>query len=193
MIMDAARQNFGDKKLKKEMIDGQIYLMASACDEHVDVQANLSNIFNNYFAQNKRKCRARINSQVHLDEKNYLEPDVKILCRETRNDDIPVIAVEVLSKSTEHRDYGVKMIKYAELGIMEYWLIDWKNFTVAVYLLKGGVYEHHRTYARYIPGDRELENLDETEKAAIEVVAEFSPVSFPGLVVSMEVLFDIFV
>jgi Uma2 family endonuclease len=191
--MDAALQNFNERKLKREMIDGQIYLMASACDEHVDVQSNLSSIFNRYFEQNKRKCRARINSQIYLDEKNYLEPDVKILCRETRNDDIPVIAVEVLSKSTEHRDYGIKMNLYAKIGIKEYWLVNWKNFTVAIYLLKNGSYEHCKTYARYIPGDRELKDLDETEKAKIEITTEFSPVSFPELCMPMEKVFDIFV
>ena len=190
--MDAPIQDFVDKKLKREMIDGQIYLMASANDEHVDVQANISAAFNDYFAQHKRKCRARINSQVYLDEKNYLEPDVKVLCRETRSDDIPVIAVEVLSKSTEYRDYGIKMKKYAEFGIREYWIVNWKNSTVSIYLLKDGSYEHFKTYARDIPGDRELKNLDEEEKAEIEIVEKFSPLSFPVLVMPMEKVFYIF-
>lgn len=192
--MDAPRQNFSiDGKLKKEMIEGQIYLMASACDEHIDVQHNLSRMLNNYFEKNNRKCRARNDSQIYVDEHNFYEPDVKVLCRETKADDIPVIVVEVLSKSTQDRDYGIKMKEYAKLGIGEYWIADWKNCTVAIYLLsEGGSYEHHRTYALYIPEDKELRNLENPEKTKIEVTAEFSPVAFPDLAISLEKTFDVF-
>ena len=192
--MDTRVQDFvNDKKIKVEMIDGQIYMMASTSDEHKMVQDNINTIFNIYFKQNKRKCRAINDAQIYLNEKNYLEPDVKILCRESRDDNIPVLVIEVLSKSTQDRDYSIKMKRYAELGIREYWLVNWKDSTVAIYLLNENGYEHYKTYALYIPNDKELQNLDEYENIHIEVVKEFYPVSFPELVVKMDDIFDIFI
>lgn len=36
----------------------------------------------------------------------------------------PNLVVEVLSKSTESRDRGVKFSSYKEDGVKEYWLLD---------------------------------------------------------------------
>jgi len=182
---------FIERKRKKEMIDGKIYLMASPCIEHRDVQGNLNTIFNNYFKQNKKRCRAIIDHQIYINEKNYVEPDVKVLCRENnKNDDIPVIVIEVLSKSTSDMDRIIKMKKYAELGIKEYWIITWEMSLIEIYLLnENKEYEHYKTYA-YYSSEQELRRLDEDELK--EVVNEFSPVSFPELTVKLEDVFDIF-
>ena len=173
------------------MIDGKIYLMARPCDEHIDVQDNLTMIFNSYFKHNKRKCRARTESQLYVNEKNYVEPDVKVLCRENnKNDDIPVIVIEVLSKSTVDIDRDLKMAKYATLGIKEYWIITWEMSLIEIYLLNGNKeYKRYKTYA-YYSSEQELRRLDEDELK--EVVNEFSPVSFPELTVKLEDVFDIF-
>ena len=106
-------ENFSDRKIKKEKIDGKIYLMASPCLEHREIQGNLSITFNDYFKKNKRRCRAIFDHDLYIDESNTIEPDIKILCRKTRDDDIPVI-IEVLSKSTRERDLGI-------------WASKWKN------------------------------------------------------------------
>ena len=184
--MDAQKQDFAaDKKIKKEKIGGKIYLMASPSGEHINVQDNLNTIFNVYFKQNKRRCRAMNDAPLYVDENNFYEPDVKVLCRETRSDDIPVIAVEVLSKSTRDRDTGIKLKEYAKLKIKEYWIIDLKYHAIDIYLLgESQTYEKRDTYTYYPPGER-----DEEEN---EAATEFSPVSFPELIVKLEDVFDIF-
>jgi len=188
--MNAEIQNYRDNKRKKEMIDGKIYLMARPCDEHINVQDNLVGMFNNYFKQNKRRCRAFTESQLYHNEKNYYIPDVKILCRESRNDDIPVIVIEVLSKSNTIIDRIIKMKKYAELGIKEYWIITWEMSLIEIYLLnENKEYEHYKSHAYYKTED-ELRRLDDDELK--EVVNEFSPVSFPELTIRLEDVFDIF-
>jgi len=189
--MNAQIQDYiNDRKIKKEKIDGQIYLMASPRDEHLDVQYNITNAFNDYFKKNKRKCRARIDSQLYINEDNYVEPDVKILCRENKNDDIPVIVIEVLSKSTQGRDFGVKMKKYAELGIKEYWIVTWELSSIVIYLLNDEKqYNFYKSYA-YYSSEAELKRLDENELK--EVVKEFSPVLFPEIIIRLEDVFDIF-
>ena len=193
--MNAEIPDFRDNKRKKEMIDGKIYFMARPCDEHIDVQDNIARIFNNYFIQNKRKCRARTESQLYHDEKNYYVPDVKILCREyseqvRRNDDIPVIVIEVLSKSNPVIDRVVKMKKYAELGIKEYWIITWEMSLIEIYLLNDNrEYGLHKSYA-YYTSEEELRRLDDDELK--EVVSGFSTPLFPELNIQLEDVFDIF-
>jgi len=190
MSEQAQEYNYRDRKIKKEMIDGKIYLMATPCGEHRDVQFNIANIFNNYFKENKRKCRAYIDLQLNINKNNYLEPDVRIICRETRDDDIPVIVVEVLSKSTTNRDLGIKMEKYAALGVKEYWIISWEMTTINIYLLnEKSEYKHYKSYALY-SSETELSRLDEDELK--EVVNEFSPLSFPELIIKLDDVFYIF-
>jgi Uma2 family endonuclease len=179
-----------NEKRKTEIIDGKIYLMASPCDEHINVQDNINNIFNTYFKQNKRRCRAMNESDIRVSKENRYQPDVKILCREKRSDDIPVLIVEVLSKSTQDRDLGIKMKKYAELGVKEYWIITWETSSIAIYLLtEDNKYEFYKSYALFTL-EEELERLDENEKK--ELAREFSPVSFPELIIQLEDVFDIF-
>ena len=49
----------------------------------------------------------------------------------------PDFAVEILSKSTEKNDRGVKFEDYAFHGVKEYWIIDPDNETIEQYLLDG--------------------------------------------------------
>ena len=175
------------EKYKEEKIDGKIYKMAPPCDEHIDVQVNLTYIFTDYFKQNKKPCRARQGAGLDIDENNSFEPDLQIVCREKDNGEIPVIVIEGLSKSTMKRDLGVKMKKYAQRGIKEYWIISWEASTITVYLLnEDGKYEFYDSYSVFTEKDKLEEDILK------EIVTAFSPVSFPELVVKLEDVFDIY-
>jgi len=188
--MNEQIQHYNSERYPKtEKIDGRIYLMSAPCDEHIDVQANLITIFTNYFKKNKRRCRARQDAKTNID-KGFVKPDLKVVCYEKNNDGIPTIVIEILSKSTRDRDLGVKMEKYATLGIKEYWIITWQMLSIDIYLLNDNkAYEHYKTYA-YYSSEEELEELDENDLK--EVVKEFSPISFPELIIQLEDVFDIF-
>jgi len=187
--MNQPIQDFSERFPKTEKIDGKIYMMSAPCDEHIDVQANLTYIFMDYFKRNKKKCRARQDAKTNLDEDNYVKPDLKIVCYEKNNEGTTKIVVEVLSKSTRKRDLNDKMKKYAELGIKEYWIITWENMAIDIYLLgDDNKYELYNSYVVFAP-EEELD-LDEDEKHLI--IKEFSPVSFPELVIKLEDVFDIY-
>ena len=177
-----------DYLFKEEKIDGQIYLMASPCDEHIDVQGNLNMIFNDYFRKNKKRCISRSEATLYIDENNYFEPDVMVFCYDT-NKNIPLIVIEVLSKSTRNLDLGKKMKKYAEIGIKEYWIVDWKNMSVDIYILTDEKkYEFYKSYAYFALSDfSRILSVSENEKK--EAVTEFSPVSMPELTVKLEDVF----
>ena len=175
------------EKYKIEKIDGKIYKMAPPRDEHVNVQANLIYLFTDYFKQNKKPCRAMQGAGLEIDGDNSFEPDLQIKCREKDNGEIPVIVVEVLSKSTKKRDLGVKMKKYEKLGIREYWIIEWETSSITVYLLdEDGKYELHDVYSVFTEKDKLEEDIVK------EIVTAFSPVSFPELAVKLEDVFDIY-
>jgi Uma2 family endonuclease len=177
-------------KLKKEKIDNKIYLMAPPNRGHRRVQRNISNIFENYFRRSNKKCEALSEAELYIDEKNYLIPDVMIFCYENdreNKEDIPVIVIEVLSNSTRKQDLGVKMEKYAQLGIKEYWIITWETTAIDIYMLnKDSRYYLYKSYVQYTPEYIEKAKLFIEE---IEITEEFSPVSIPELKMRLEDVF----
>ena len=81
--------------------------------------------------------------------RNDYEPDVCFWRKERTMDfepkqsanPAPDFIVEILSKSTKKRDYGIKKTDYALHGVEEYWIIDPVAETVEQYLLQGITYE----------------------------------------------------
>jgi len=112
--------------------------MAPPCRQHREVQYNLTSIFNNYFRQNKKRCISIFEDQLDIDEDGYVLPDVKIYCY-NNSKNIPLMVIEVLSPATRERDLGVKMEKYAKLGIKEYWIVTWETLSIDVYLLSDDI------------------------------------------------------
>ena len=49
--------------------------------------------------------------------------------------------VEILSKSTEKKDRGVKFNDYESHNVEEYWIIDTNKKVIEQYLLQKGRYE----------------------------------------------------
>ena len=70
-----------------------------------------------------------------------VEPDVLIVCdrkhfQHGRVFGAPDFLVEVLSVSTRKKDMQLKLYKYANAGVREYWIIDPKKKNVIVYDLE---------------------------------------------------------
>ncbi|MGB0524391.1 MAG: Uma2 family endonuclease [Flammeovirgaceae bacterium] len=55
----------------------------------------------------------------------------------------PNFIIEILSKSTEERDRGIKFQDYALHGVEEYWLVDVANNCIEQYYLKGNEFQLH--------------------------------------------------
>lgn len=85
-------------------------------------------------------------------EKFTLEPDVAGWRKErmpNRPKVYPSIApdwvCEVLSESTQERDYGIKKRSYAELKVPWYWIVSLKRREIEVYQLRNEAYHLVRT------------------------------------------------
>ena len=48
--------------------------------------------------------------------------------------------MEVVSSSTKKKDYALKLSKYMEAGVREYWILDFAQEKVLVYFFESDVY-----------------------------------------------------
>ena len=171
-------------KLKEEKINGKIYLMARPSKPHARIQRNITNIFNDYFRQKNKKCEPLPEIRLDLDNGDYVEPDVMVFCYENEREDkeeVPLIVIEVLSKSSRKKDLGIKMEKYAWLGIREYWVIDQYSSILDVYVLDNGRYKLTITCG--------IDNSLEEETEIKDLVPEFVSAIFPDLIIKAEEVF----
>ena len=80
-------------------------------------------------------------ADVGIDDLNVFQPDIVVLAvrppRDTHYVGTPILAVEVLSPSTERRDRHVKTGKMLAAGVREVWLVDPAGETVEIHTDRG--------------------------------------------------------
>ena len=127
--------------VRAELIDGQIFYFASPQIIHQRLLVKLANSLYNHIDERGGSCEvlvAPVKVCLVEDYKNYLEPDVIVVCdpqiiKEDGCHGAPDLVIEIASKSTSKRDYGIKMLKYRTAGVKEYWIVDPIKETVMVY------------------------------------------------------------
>ncbi len=137
-----------DESRKMEFIEGEIIVHSPAKDIHIMVQQNLSTIISTYaIVNNLGKVRGE-KALVRL-TRNDFEPDLsyfnKVASKKINDDTLfypsPDFVIEILSKSTEKNDRGVKFYDYELHNVKEYWIIDTNKKVIEQYLLNKGKYE----------------------------------------------------
>lgn len=91
-------------------------------------------------------CKVYNFIDVKITEDTVVQPDVSLVCGETAKlflDFPPVIAVEVLSPSTQIKDRNAKFDCYQQFGVQYYLIVDVNSNQVEIYFLADG-----RNYAR---------------------------------------------
>ena len=78
---------------------------------------------------------------------------------------VPPLVIEILSPTTEAEDRGSKRPEYAQLGVAQYWIVDFPSRRIEVHGLR-----------TLTDGTREYELVE-----AITGDAVFRPTMFPGL------------
>ena len=76
---------------------------------------------------------------LNNDDKTFFVPDLTVICDRDKLDEkgchgAPDWIVEVTSPSTKKRDYGLKLFRYRDAGVREYWIIDLQQRIVMVYV-----------------------------------------------------------
>lgn len=142
-----------------ELIDGVLYEMLAPTTIHQDFGFQIAFRLQEHIKKNKGKCWvavAPVDVQLDCDNRTMVEPDVIVVCN---RDKIirrcvygaPDFIVEVLSPSTKKKDLTIKLKKYTEAGVKEYWLVDPDAKRVMVYRFEEDVVLNIYGFDRKVP------------------------------------------
>lgn len=131
-----------------ELIDGYFYNMSSPTFGHQSIGGEIYRQIANFIMENGGSCRpfiAPVDVQLDCDNKTMVQPDVGIVCDTSKIKRFgiygaPDFLVEVISPSTKKKDYALKLSKYMEAGVREYWIVDFTQGKVLVYFFESDVY-----------------------------------------------------
>lgn len=125
-----------------ELIDGVIYDMSAPAPLHQLIAGLVYARILAFIEKNKGDCIpfiAPADVQLDCDARTMIQPDVFILCKQDKLKRFgiygaPDFVLEILSKSTKKKDMTVKLMKYMEAGVKEYWVIDPDKRLLIVYI-----------------------------------------------------------
>lgn len=128
---------------RAELIDGQIYMMAPPNRGHQELAGELYRTISNYIHSKQGECKVYIAPfAVFLskDDKNYVEPDISVICDRSKLTDqgcagAPDWIIEIVSPGSQRMDYMIKLFKYRNAGVREYWIVDKQKDRITVYSL----------------------------------------------------------
>ncbi|HVR95594.1 MAG TPA: Uma2 family endonuclease [Thermoanaerobaculia bacterium] len=116
---------------RHEIIDGEHFVAPAPTLRHQRVVFELGRRLGNFVVRRKLGQVYSSPVDVLLSRTDVLQPDVLYISRErlgiaTENNlnGPPDLVVEVLSDSTRRRDEVLKLHRYSELGVPEYWILD---------------------------------------------------------------------
>ena len=117
---------------RAELIDGKLYMMASPSVLHQDIITFLTMKIGNCIEEHNKGCKLNVSPiavYINNDKYNYVEPDLIVVCDPEKRKDkgifgAPDFVVEIVSPTSIQMDYLRKMIKYANSGVREYWIVD---------------------------------------------------------------------
>lgn len=158
--MDTARQlkyfsiediyNLPDGQ-RAELIDGELYMMATPGRIHQELIMILSNSIFNYIQGKKGDCKvypAPFAVFLDTDDKIYLEPDISVICDKTKLTEegckgAPDWVIEIVSPSSRPIDYNKKLFKYRTAEVREYWIVDPLKQLIMVYNFEHDTFEQY--------------------------------------------------
>ncbi len=133
-------QQFPDDGLRYELVDGELLVTPSPNLVHQRIVLNLAVILRGAVGADLEVLIAPFDWLVS--PRTFFEPDVIVFRREDvteRNLPVPpVLAVEVLSPGTRHRDVGLKKRAYEDAGLPHYWVVDPGEPSMTAFALREG-------------------------------------------------------
>lgn len=144
--------------MRAELIDGQIYYMATPTRTHQRISMSLSRVIGNYIESQDGDCEiyaAPFAVFLNNDDKNYFEPDISVICDTSKLDEkgchgAPDWIIEIISSGNKSMDYFKKLFKYQAAGVREYWIVDPTKELVMVYRFEKEIMEQY-SFAEDVP------------------------------------------
>ena len=132
-----AQENDGN--WRHEFVDGALFAMAGASDNHNLIRGNLAGILLGHVSEACQVFSAEMKLQYRKDNKErYYYPDVFVICdpndRDRYSRQTAVLIVEVLSPTTERIDRAEKFETYTAMpSLMEYGLLSQDAMELELY------------------------------------------------------------
>ena len=133
-----------------ELIHGELVMVPLPTGLHSDIIEFLQDTFKEEIKQGELPWLAKRDVGVRTGINTSRDPDLCVMTisqwAELRNisavlQTAPLVAVEVVSPSSQTIHYQYKQSEYAALGIPEYWIVDPISLKVSVLIWNEGLYE----------------------------------------------------
>ena len=126
---------------RAELINGRIYNMSPPSRIHQEILMGLSATLRDYILKNAGNCKvypAPFAVFLGEDNKNYVEPDISVICDRSKLTDkgcngAPDLVIEIVSPSSRKMDYTTKNTLYSDFGVREYWIVDPSKERTTIY------------------------------------------------------------
>jgi Uma2 family endonuclease len=137
---------------RAELIDGELYMMSPPLTNHQRILTEMVVTISNYIKSKKGKCEvipAPFGVYLFADSSTFVEPDISVICDPVKVTEkgcigAPDWIIEIVSPSSKTMDYFIKLQKYREAGVKEYWIVNPEEQTVLVYFFaEEPIIEHH--------------------------------------------------
>ena len=135
--------------VRVEVIDGYLYKMDAPNISHQDIAGEVFVSFREFIRKNNGGCKVVVSPvDVRLEcdkgDMTVVQPDVIVVCDKNKLENrknvkgAPDFVLEVMSPSSKKMDMYVKMTKYKENGVREYWIADYENNKIIKYDFENG-------------------------------------------------------
>ncbi len=142
-------------KERVELIKGKIFKMSPAPNSfHQDISGNLFFELRNFV--NKGSCKlyaapfdVRLINYKESTADNHIitvvQPDLCMICDRNKIDEkgcigAPDLIIEILSPGNSKKEMDIKYDLYEENGVLEYWIVNPSEQTIAIYVLENQRY-----------------------------------------------------
>ncbi|MEW6270138.1 MAG: Uma2 family endonuclease [Thermodesulfobacteriota bacterium] len=140
-----------------ELIGGRIVMSPPAGWPHSEIEVKLAARLQLYCERTKAGRAQGSSAGYDLPSGDTLEPDVSFISRERFAAGpapqlgrfiriVPNLAIEIMSRSSVHRDRVEKKEIYQRCGVDEYWIVDPVLREITVFALVGGRYDEGTTF-----------------------------------------------
>ncbi|MBI3824952.1 MAG: Uma2 family endonuclease [Candidatus Rokubacteria bacterium] len=112
-----------------EILDGELYVTPAPTPWHQRLSKRLLRRLEDYFEARGLGEAFHAPIDVYLSQYDFVEPDLVVVADPAQITDkaivrAPLLVVEILSPSSRAQDRGIKMRRYADLGVAHYWIVD---------------------------------------------------------------------
>ncbi len=133
------------RRVKTELIDGKFYSMEAWETRHQEILGELYYQVKDYLRKKKGGYRVYLppfDVRLDRDGKTVVRPDLCMVGEgkypdRTGLNGPPDFVAEIISGSGKDKDHGLKLKKYWNAGVREYWVIDLAKERIITYVFDG--------------------------------------------------------